>query len=202
MWLSTTKYLFPSFSYTCPPQGEPWMDCAGLLGERLEVEAEVVGGVLGVREHERPVVLVDHPSVMRRHVLLELRRIEVALLLTERLGDVVVDEFNPVAGVHPDHRRQVRHLHTRLLPHYFGDDATDSVVHQRETPLVGRGAVGLVRTLRRCVRRFRRLVAGHWVSSFGLFRLRSDMIPLKRPLARSRPSSKRGGLASGCDHSG
>ena len=47
-----------------------------------------------------------------------------------------------------------------------------------------------------------RLVAGHWVSSFGLFRLRSDRIPLKRLLARSRPSSNRGGLASGCDQIG
>ena len=27
-------------------------------------------------------------------------------------------------------------------------------------------------------------------------------MPLKRLLARSRPSSNRGGLASGCDHSG
>ena len=55
-----------------------------------------VGGVLGVGEHDRPVVLVDHPAVVGRHVLLELGGVEEARLLAERLGDLVVVEVHPV----------------------------------------------------------------------------------------------------------
>src|SRR6478735_1604538 len=150
MWLSTTKYFSPSFSYMCPPRGSPWMRGGGsvLLLEGRQVEADVLRGVLGVREHDRAVVLVDHPAVVRRHVLLELRRVVVALLLPERLRDLV------------------------------GDDGTHLVVHQRHAALVRRRVVGLERALGRRVRRCRRLVAAHWVSSFGMFRLRSERMPL------------------------
>src|SRR5262249_56593657 len=88
-----------------------------------------------------------------------------------------------------------RHPHVRLRPHDHGDHRSDLVVHEREAALVGRGAVGLERALRR-------LELGHCANSFGTSRLSADTIPLKRLLAASRPSSKRGGFASGCDHSG
>src|SRR4051812_1240368 len=43
---------------------------------RREVEAQVLGGVLGVGEHDRPVVLVHHPPVVGGHALLEVGRRE------------------------------------------------------------------------------------------------------------------------------
>src|SRR5688572_11308610 len=97
MWLSTTKYFSPSFSYKALPR----------FGG--EVEADVVGGVLGVGEHDRAVVFVDHATVVGRHVLLELRGVEVAGLLAERLGDLVVDDVHPPDRVDPDHGRQRGH---------------------------------------------------------------------------------------------
>src|SRR5262249_24489205 len=79
--------------------------------------------------------------------------------------------------------------------HELGHDGSDLVVHQREPgPARGR-VVGLVRALGVLER-------GHWPSSFGVSRLRSETMPLKRLLAASSPSSKRGGLCSGWDHSG
>src|SRR6478735_7276682 len=204
MWLSTTKYFSPSFSYMCPPRGSPWMRGGGsvLLLEGRQVEADVLRGVLGIGEHDRPVVLVDHPAVVRRHVLLELRGVVVALLLTQGLGDLVVVEVHAVDSVDPDHRGQPGDRDALLGAHDLSHDRTHLVVHQGDAALVRGRVVGLERALGRRVRRLRRLVATHWVSSFGSFRLRSDRIPPKRLLARSRPSSNRGGLASGCDHNG
>src|ERR1700733_8151472 len=207
MWLSTMKYFSPSFWYTLPPH---W--AAGyLIGPlaistrprarrrlglaRGQVESDVVRRVLRVGEHDRPVVLVDHPAVVRGHVLLELGRVEEAGLLAEGLGDlVVVDDHRP-GGVDPDHRRQEAHGHVGLVLHDLRHHDADLVVHQREPALVGGRAVGLERALGR-------REGAHWDSSSGVSRLRSDRIPDIRLLAWSRPSSKRGGLASGCDHSG
>src|SRR4051812_48379977 len=72
MWLSTTKYFSPFFSYTTTP----------LLGNG-QVEPKVFGGVLGIGDQDRPVVGVDHAAVVRRHVLLELGLVEVARLLAQ-----------------------------------------------------------------------------------------------------------------------
>src|SRR3954451_24807054 len=199
MWLSTTKYLVPSFSYTCPPwwcgSGVCARPAAVLLRERLQVESVVVRPILGVREPDGPVVLVDHPAVVGEHVLLELGGVEVALLLAEGLGDLVVLEVHPVRAVDPHHRRQRCHRHPGLVPYDLGDHGPDLVVHQGDAAPVGRLVVVLERTLGRLER-------GHWVSSFGTLRLSSDRIPANRFFARSRQSSKRGGLASGWDHSG
>src|SRR5215469_2704939 len=186
MCVSTMKYFSPFFSYKRPPLLVPRGD---------EVEAEVLGGVLGVGEHDGPVVLVDHPAVVRRHVLLEFGGVEEAWLLTERLGDLVVDDVHPPGRVDPDHGRQVPHLHVRLGGHDLRDNGADLVVHQREAALVGRRVVRLERALGGFER-------GHWASSFGTSRCRSVTIPANRLLAASRPSSKRGGFWSGCDHSG
>ena len=161
-----------------------------------QVEAEVLGRVLGIGEQDRPVVGVDHPAVVRRHVLLELGLVEVAGLLAERLGDLVVDDVHPADRVDPDHRRQRRHGHVVLVTHHLGDDRADLVVHQREAAPVGRGAVGLERALVDCLER------GHCANSFGSSRPSEARMPLNRLLTRSRPSSNRGGFASGCDHSG
>src|SRR3984957_17506129 len=186
MWLSTMKYFSPSFSYT-----------SSSSARRGEVEADVLGGVLGVGEHDRAVVLVDHPAVVGRHVLLELGRVEEAGLLPQRLGDLVVDEVHPADRVDPDHGRQGPHRDVVLGPHDLGDDRPDLVVHQRHAALVGGGVV-----------RFERRLGGlepgrgHWLSSFGTSRWRSVRMPANRLLAASSPSSNRGGLASVCDHSG
>src|SRR5215813_1641262 len=196
MWPSTTKYFSPFFSYTVsPPCQAVSRPAASLRRHRLEVEAEVVRGVLRVGEHDRPVVGVDHPAVVGGHVLLELGLVERAGLLAQRLGDLVVDDLHPADRVDPDHGRQVRHLHVGLRPHDHGDHRAYLVVHQGEAAPVGRGAVGLERALRRLER-------GHCANSFGTSRLSAVTIPVKRLLAASRPSSNRGGLASGCDHSG
>ena len=37
------------------------------LGPGYQVEADELGRVLGVGEHDRPVVLVDHPAVVGGH---------------------------------------------------------------------------------------------------------------------------------------
>src|SRR4051794_1678559 len=91
MWVSTTKYFSPSLSYTLSPRS------------RREVEAEPPGRVLGVGEHDRPVVLVDHRAVPGGPGLLELRRVYAAGVLAERLGDLVVADVHAVHHVHPDH---------------------------------------------------------------------------------------------------
>src|SRR5262249_4590436 len=75
------------------------------------------------------------------------------------------------------------------------DHRADLVVHQRDAALVRRGRVGLERALRGLER-------GHSASSFGVSRPRVCRMSANLALARSSPSSNRGGLASGCDHSG
>ena len=79
------------------PGGDPVL-CGFLTSEGLQVEADELGRILRVREHDRPVVLMDHPAVVGRHVLLELRRVEPARLLAGGLGDVVIDEVHPVVA--------------------------------------------------------------------------------------------------------
>src|SRR5215470_19563272 len=209
MWPSTTKYFSPFFSYTVSPPCQVYGQMSSLptypglrraarvplRRDRGEVEAEVVGGILRVGEHDRPVVGVDHPAVVGGHVLLEFGLVERAGLLAQCLRDLVVDDLHPADRVDPDHRRKVRHLHVGLRTHNHGDHRADLVVHQGEPAPVGRGAVGLERALRRLER-------GHCANSFGTSRLSAVTIPAKRLFAASRPSSNRGGLASGCDHSG
>src|ERR1700685_1332359 len=185
MWLSTMKYFSPSFSYT---------SASSACGQ---VEADVLGGVLGVGEHDRAVVLVDHPAVVGGHVLLELGRVEEAGLLPQRLGDLVVDEVHPADRVDPAHGGQGPHRHVVLGRHDLGDDRADLVVHQRHAALVGGGVVRLERRLGGL-----EPGRGHWLSSFGTSRWRSVRMAANRLLAASRPSSNRGGFASVCDHSG
>src|SRR3954451_10634860 len=84
----------------------------------LEVEADVLGGVLGIGEHDRAVVLVDHAAVVGRHALLEVGGAERPLLLAERLGELVVEEVHPGVGVDADHRRQVGHRDAGLVAHH------------------------------------------------------------------------------------
>src|SRR5260221_6522850 len=197
MWPSTTKYFSPFFSYTLSPDvlAESRAPPTSLRRCGREVKAEIVRGVLRVGEHDRPVVGVDHPAVVGGHVLLELGVVERAGLLAQCLGDLVVDDLHGPDRVDPDHGRQVRHPHVGLRAHDQGDHGPDLVVHQREAASAGRGAVGLERALGGLER-------GHWANSFGASRLSAVTIPVKRLLAASRPSSKRGGLASDCDHSG
>src|SRR5882757_661131 len=184
---STTKYFTPSLTYTLPPTGSS--------GAGHEIEVEVFGGVLGIGEHDGPVVLVDHAPVVGGHALLELGRVEPTLFLAGGLVDLAVHEVHAADRVDPDHRVQRQHGDVALGGHHLGHDRADLVVHQGEAAHVGRGVVLLVRALGR-------LEHSHWPSSFGGVSSRSDRIALNRLLARSRPSSKRGGLASGCDHSG
>src|SRR6185437_11145909 len=64
MWLSTTKYFSPSFSYTVPPRrADNGCWCRDRLGRyRSEVEVDVLGSILRVGEHDGPVIQVDHPA--------------------------------------------------------------------------------------------------------------------------------------------
>src|ERR1700722_15580550 len=179
------KYFSPSLVYTSPSSA-----CG-------QVEADELGRVLGVGEHDRAVVLVDHPAVVGGHVLLELGRVEEAGLLPQRLGDLVVDEAHPANRAHPDHGRQGPHGHVVLGRHDLGDHRTDLVVHQRDAALVGGGVIRLERRLGGL-----EPGCGHWASSFGTSRCRSVTMPANRLLAASRLSSKRGGFMSVCDQSG
>src|SRR5580692_8172742 len=214
---STMKYFSPSFSYKAfaslmgfpdllwlirtaaraPASARARAGVSGSGGCGREVEADVLGRVLRVGEHDRPVVEVDHAAVVGRHVLLELGGVEEPGLLAEGLGDVVVDEVHPADRVHPDHGRQRPYGHVRQRAHHLGDDRADLVVHQRDAALVGGGVVRLERRLSGL-----EPGCGHWASSFGTSRCRSVTMPENRLLAASRLSSKRGGLTSVCDQSG
>src|SRR6266704_1672210 len=105
MWLSTTKYFSPSFSYTVPPcwrirPAPTWLRRCG-----RQVKAQILRGILRVGEEQRPVVQVDHPAVVRRHVLLELGGVEEAGFLAESLGDLVVVDLHVPGAVHAHHGR-------------------------------------------------------------------------------------------------
>src|SRR5216683_2002558 len=109
MWPSTTKYFSPFVRTRCLLAG--WVECfltaatstPGLRRYRGQVEAEVIGRVLGVGEHDRAVIGVDHPAVVGGHVFLELGLVEGAGLLAQCLGDLVVDDVHPADRVDPDH---------------------------------------------------------------------------------------------------
>src|SRR5215467_8662776 len=109
MWPSTTKYFSPFFSYTVPPRTPERVVPSGhsrsgpvplgfarvqLARHRPQVEAEVIRGILRVGDENGPVVGVDHPPVVRGHILFELRAVEVARILAERFGDLVVDDLH------------------------------------------------------------------------------------------------------------
>src|SRR5258708_2086974 len=195
MWPSTTKYFSPFFSYTLSPDvlAESRASPTSLRRCGREVKAEIVRGVLRVGDEDSPVVGVDHPAVVGGHVLLELGLVERAGLLTQGLGDLVVDDLHGPDRVDADHRWQRHHPHVRLGGHDLRYDLAYLVVHQREAAPAGRGAVGLERALGG-------LECGHWASSFGASRLIAVTIPVKRLCAASRPSSQRGGFVSGLCH--
>src|SRR3954462_9878985 len=93
-WLSKTKYFSPSFSYI-------WL----LLLDRLQVEPDVLGGVLRVGEQQHSVVEHHHTPVVRGHDLFEVVVAEV--VPAERLGDLGVVEVDLADAVDADHRRQL-----------------------------------------------------------------------------------------------
>src|SRR5215211_5028783 len=132
VWLSTTKYCSPSFSYMglLSPQ---W------LLDRLQVESQVLGGVLGIGEQQHPIVKDDHTPIVGAHDLLEVVVAEV--VPTERLRELFVVEVDPPHAVDPDHRRQVGDGDALLAAHDVGDDVPDLVVHEGDARLVGRAAV-------------------------------------------------------------
>src|SRR5215208_1582762 len=172
------KYRSPSCSY---------MSC--LLRDRFEVEVDVLGGVLGVGEHEHAIVEHDHAAVVRRHDLLEVVVAEV--LPAEGLGDLRVVEVELLAAVDADHRRQLLDRHALLAAHDVGDHVAHLVVHQRHARPVGRGAIDLERI--RCA---------HVHASLGVSRPMSDSRSSKRWVQRSRESSNRTAFSAGWDQTG
>src|SRR5437660_9955938 len=134
MWPSTTKYFSPFFSYTVSPPCQVYLGRLPRSGEVPlrggggEVEAQVVGRVLRIGEHDGPVVGVDHPAVVGGHALLELGGVEVAGLLAQGLGDIVIDEVKPAGPVHPDHRWQVGHPDAAQFGEDLVHDHADLVV--------------------------------------------------------------------------
>ena len=160
------KYFSPSFSYI-----------AQASSTGCEVEADVLGRVLGVGEHQDAVVEHDHAPVVRRHDLLEVVLAEVGP--AERVGDLLEVEVDLVDAVDADHRRQLADRDVLLVGHHLGDDVADLVVHQRHAGLVGRRAVGVE--------------LGHARISFGVSRVRSSSRSRHarlRALAASRRSAR------------
>src|SRR3954451_17436814 len=80
---STMKYCSPSFSYMKLPSPR------GLL-DRLQVEPDVLGGVLGIGEQQHAVVEDDHTPIVGAHDLLEVIVAEV--VPPEGLGELHVVE--------------------------------------------------------------------------------------------------------------
>src|SRR5258708_16020980 len=195
MWPSPAKYFSPFFWYTMPPCRPSQCSPTSLRRSGRQVKAEIVRGVLRVGDEDCPVVGVDHPAVVRGHVFLELRLIEIAGILAQGLGDLVVDDLHTPGRVDADHRWQRHHPHVRLGGHDLRYDLAYLAVHHGQPASAGCGVVRLERALGGLEPRY-------WASSFGTSGLSADRIPANRLLAASRPSSKRGGLASGCAHSG
>src|SRR5207302_891469 len=108
IWPSTMKYRSPSFSYT---SGLP------SLSDRLKIEAEVLGGVLGVGEKQGAVVEVDHAPVVGGHDLFEVGLGELALSVAQGLADLVEVELHAAPGVDPDHRQELGDRDVGLGPH-------------------------------------------------------------------------------------
>src|SRR5262249_14095016 len=162
-WLSKMKYFSPFFSYM-----------QDLLLDWREVEVDVLGRVLGVRELQHAIVENDHTPVMGRHDLLEVVVAEV--VPPEGLGHLGVVEVDLVHPVDADHRRQLGHGHVVLAAHDVRDDVPDLVVHQRDAGHVRRRAV--LREL------------GHAATS-GASSPMSPSRPPKRSRERSKESSKR-----------
>src|ERR1700684_1559665 len=124
-WLSTMKY----FSPLCSNIGGP------LLAHRLEVEADVLGRVLGVGEHDDLVVKDDHPAVMGRHDLLEV--VVPEIIPPERLSALLVVDLEFPSAVDANHRRQLGDLDVALVAHHLRDDVADLVVHERDARSIG-----------------------------------------------------------------
>ena len=169
-----TKYFSPSCSYM-----------ASL--DRLEVEADVLGGVLGVGEDQDAVVEHDHAPVVGRHDLLEVVVAEVAP--AERLGDLLVVEVDLADPVHADHRRQLASWSRSPCP---------------PSPPRRRGRPGCSSASRRscwttCGRRAN---SRHARSSLGVSRPRSPSRSVKRSRERSKESSKRTTFSESCDQIG
>src|SRR4051794_25203732 len=169
-----TKYFSPSFSY--------------MSVHHLEVEIDVLRGVLGVGEHDHPVVLDDHAPVVGRHDLLEVVVAEVGP--AERLRDLVVGEVELAGAVHADHRGQLLDRDVVVAAHDVGDHVAHLVVHERHARPVGRGAVELV------------LVVAHVHASLGVSSPMSEMRSPKRWLERSIDSSNRIAFSAGWDQIG
>src|SRR5450755_4219051 len=130
MWLSTMKYCLPSFSYIYLPS---------YLAEGLQVEADVLGRVLRVGEHDDLVVEHDHAAVVSRHDLLEIVVAEV--FPTEGLGALLVADFELPAAVDADHGGQLFDRDSLLAAHHLGDDVADLIVHQCDPSAIGGAAV-------------------------------------------------------------
>src|SRR5450755_5202331 len=95
MWLSTMKYCLPSFSYIYLPS---------YLAESLQVEADVLGRVLRVGEHDDLVVEHDHAPVVGRHDLLEI--VVAEILPAQRFGALLVVDLELAGAVDADHGGQ------------------------------------------------------------------------------------------------
>src|SRR4051794_12507910 len=168
------KYRSPSCSYTSG------------LPDHLEVEADVLGRVLGIGEHEDAVVEHDHASVVRRHDLLEVVLAEVGP--AEGVGDLLEVEVDLPDAVDPDHRGQLADRDVRLVGHHLGDHVADLVVHQRHAGLVGGRAV--------------RVELGHETISLGISSVRSSSRSAIRVRERSSESSKRTAFSDTWDQIG
>src|SRR5215210_1831372 len=180
VWPSTMKYCSPSFSYIGVPSPR-W------LLHRLEVEADVLGGVLRVGEQQHSVVEDDHTPIVGAHDLLEVIVAEV--VPAQRLRDLLVVEVDLVRAVDPDHRRQVGDRDALLGAHDVCDDVADLVVHQRDARHVRRAAI-------------RGTEATHALTSFGVSSPISSAMTCRRPRERSRESSKRTTFSETCDQMG
>src|SRR6266536_4463570 len=117
---STMKYFSPFFSYMTsslvfrligmssgPGAAVPRTGAAWVVLVRGQVEADVLGGVLGTGEQDRLVVEVDHPAVVGGADLLEDRAVE---LRAERVGQLGVVEVEQADAVDADHRRVLGQL--------------------------------------------------------------------------------------------
>src|SRR5579875_567597 len=178
-WLSTMKYFSPLCSYI----GElP-------LAHRLEVEADVLSRVLGIGEHDDPVVEDDHAPVVGRHDLLEV--VVAEIIPPECLGALCIVDLELADPIDANHRWHLLDGDVLLAAHDLGHDVADLVVHERDARAVGGGPVDGEAT-----------VGGAHRSRSFPSRLSSPSTSAKRARECSSDCSNRITFSPGCDQIG
>src|SRR5215207_30802 len=108
-----------------------------------EVETELFRRILGVREQRHRFIVRDHPTVVRRHLDLEVVGGKL-VRIAQGFLDLDQIEHELVVGVDADHGREMRDLNPLLLLHDLRDDVALDALAQGNPDPVRRALIALV----------------------------------------------------------